>query len=83
MSLDDWKIEFARRIESTMQTQGIHTQRELSERSGISEVSMSRYMNGERVPKITSIIRIANALMVTPSYLVDFGETVDLRGEKL
>lgn len=83
MSLDDWKAEFARRVESTMRTQGIDTQRELSKRSGISEVSISRYMNGTIVPKITSIIRLSDVLMVTPSYLIDFGEMVDLRGEKL
>lgn len=38
------------------------TQRELAERVGTTEVSMSRYVRGDRVPKAPICIKIANVL---------------------
>ena len=38
------------------------TQRELAERSGITEVSISRYCNATRIPKATECIKIAQIL---------------------
>lgn len=38
------------------------TQRELAEKIGVNEVSISRYVNGERIPKVTTGIQIAQAL---------------------
>lgn len=46
------------------------TGRELSEKTGITEVSISRYLTGQRVPKATEIIKIANALNCTCDYLL-------------
>lgn len=83
MTLNQWKREFSMRVAMRMKTQGIDSQRELSKRCGISETSISRYLAGERVPKITSIINLADALRVSPSYLIDFGETIDIKGMKL
>ena len=38
------------------------TQRELAERVGTTEASMSRYVRGDRVPKASICIKIANVL---------------------
>ena len=38
------------------------TQRELADAIGSTEVSISRYVNGERIPKATTCIQIAKAL---------------------
>lgn len=46
------------------------TQRELAERVGVTEVSMSRYINGERVPKGPIIANIATVLHTTSDYLL-------------
>lgn len=46
------------------------TQRKLSELIGVSEVTISRYLNGSRSPKADIIIDIANALDVSVDYLL-------------
>lgn len=46
------------------------TGRELSEKTGITEVSIGRYLTGQRIPKATEIIKIANALNCTCDYLL-------------
>lgn len=38
------------------------TQRELAERSGVTEASTSRYFNGERTPNIKKVEKMARAL---------------------
>lgn len=45
-------------------------QRILAERVGCTEVSMSRYISGRRVPKGPIIEKIAEALHVTTDYLL-------------
>ena len=42
------------------------TQRELAEKIGKTEVSVSRYVSGQRVPKATVLLKIAQALDVQP-----------------
>ena len=41
------------------------SQRELAEKVGVTEVSMSRYISGDRVPKGPIVVNIANALHTT------------------
>ena len=38
------------------------TQRELAEKSGLTEASISRYFNGERSPNIKNVEKMASAL---------------------
>lgn len=46
------------------------SQRELAERVGVTEVSMSRYINGSRIPKGPILGNIANVLGVTTDFLL-------------
>ncbi len=46
------------------------TQRELARRVNVTEVSMSRYINGFREPKAHVIVDIANALDITTDYIL-------------
>ena len=46
------------------------TQRELAERVGVTEVSMSRYIKGDRIPKGPIIANIAGALHTSTDYLL-------------
>lgn len=46
------------------------TQRELANKVGVTEVSMSRYISGDRTPKGPVILNIANALHTTTDYLL-------------
>ena len=57
------------RISDQLKTHNL-TQRELAEKVGVTEVSMSRYINGERVPKAPIIANIATVLHTTSDYLL-------------
>ena len=57
------------RISRILEEKGI-TQRELAEKAVITEVSLSRYINGGRMPKGDVIVRISNALGVSCDYLM-------------
>lgn len=46
-------------------------QRDLAKKVGVTEVSMSRYFNGSRMPRKDILYRIAKALNTTPEYLTD------------
>lgn len=52
------------------------TQRELADKVGVTEVSMSRYISGDRTPKGPVIANIANALHTTSDYLLGTEETL-------
>ena len=60
---------FTKRLNQTLQKQNI-TQRQLSELTGITEQSISRYANGSRTPKTPELIKIADALDVSIDYLL-------------
>lgn len=46
------------------------TQSELAEKTGLTEVTISRYINGQRVPKATEIAKISQVLNVSCDYLL-------------
>ena len=46
-------------------------QRDLADRVGVSEVSMSRYFNGTRMPKGHILVEICKTLNTTPEYLTE------------
>lgn len=58
-----------RNIKRVLERQG-KTQRELAEEIGVTECSVSRYINGDRVPKATMFAKIADALGVTTDQLI-------------
>jgi transcriptional regulator with XRE-family HTH domain len=50
------------------------TQRELAQRLGITEVSVSRYINGKHTPHTDILNRIAQILNTTTDYLLSGSE---------
>lgn len=69
-----WRMNsIGQKIEELLEEQNM-SQRELSKKVGITEATMSRYINGLRVPKADILSKIANALNVTTDYL--FGQSV-------
>ena len=60
---------FISRLEEMRKEKGF-TQRELASKVGVNEVSMSRYIKGERVPTVPTIVSIAQVLGVSVDYLV-------------
>lgn len=64
---------FGKRLSGILTDRGI-TQRQLSEMCKVSEVSISRYINGSRVPRGTDVVAIAKALGVGIDYLLGLTE---------
>lgn len=56
-------------LNQELQKQNI-SQRELANRTGLTEVSIGRYCNGQRSPNVNMIITIANELHVNADYLL-------------
>ena len=52
------------------------SQRELATIAKIPENTLSRYLNGQRIPRADQIVNIAKALDCTVSELIQFGEMV-------
>ena len=53
------------------------TQRMLADKVNVSEVSMSRYVHGDRMPKGNILVKIAKALQTTPEYLTGMEDEKD------
>lgn len=58
-----------RRIADLLRRKGMQ-QKELAERIGLTEATMSRYISGERDPKPEMLANIATALHTTSDYLL-------------
>ena len=53
------------------------TQKDLAEETGLSEASISRYVNGERIPSVRALINIAHALDCSLGDIMDFGDRIE------
>ena len=58
------------RIAHALEMRGM-TQRELANKTRLTEVTISRYINNHRVPKVTHIITLCKALCVSADWLLD------------
>ena len=66
------------KVKQLMNNQGIN-QKKLSQLSGITEASISRYLKGERAARLYIIINFAKALNVTTEYLLNDDEETNLK----
>ena len=70
---DAWDKEkgdvIGKRIKAALDAKGM-TQRELAKKIRVREVSVSRYVTGNRIPRATILIDIAKALDVSIDYLM-------------
>ena len=62
-------ITFSERLQALMQQRNM-TQRQLAERINVTEASMSRYVKGERMPRMNIIADMATALHTTSDFLL-------------
>ena len=60
------------RLREEMNRRGMK-QRDLAEKAGVTEVSISRYVHGERMPKGNILAAMARALGTTSAYLLEDG----------
>lgn len=52
---------FSKRLRQALEAKGM-TQKRLADLTGITTVSISRYMNGQRMPDVVSFMKICTAL---------------------
>lgn len=52
------------------------TQKELAEEMGVTEATISRYTNAERIPSTPNIIKMAYAFGCSTDDLIDFGDAI-------
>lgn len=60
---------FIKRLQMLLDENNMN-QKELAHKVGVTEVTISRYMNGERKPRVEIINKIAEALNTTTDYLL-------------
>ena len=71
-------MTWQKKVKELMKNQGVN-QKKLSQLSGITEASISRYLKGERTARLDIIINFAKALNVTTEYLLNDDEETDLK----
>lgn len=53
------------------------TQKELAEAIGVTEATISHYINVERMPSVKAIVNISYEFGIEPTELIDFGDTIE------
>ena len=77
MSEMEWLRKFSEALKERLKYANM-TQSELAEATGLSESTISDYVNGRIVPKATSIVKIFYELNLdTFDEILDFGDTIE------
>lgn len=76
MQKDEYAKAFGEYLKSLLKEKGM-TQAELARRTGVTEASVSRYISGQRSPRITQAYRMAWAIGIDMNTLIYLG-----KGEK-
>lgn len=66
-------MNIGERITHALEKRGM-TQKELANKTRLTEVTISRYINNHRVPKATHIITLCKALCVSADWLLGVKE---------
>ncbi|EPI47065.1 DNA-binding helix-turn-helix protein [Gardnerella vaginalis JCP8151B] len=66
-------MSWQEKVKNLMNDRGIN-QKQLSQLSGITESSVSRYLRSERRPRLDIVVNFAKAFGVATDYLLDDGE---------
>ena len=66
-------MNWQEKVKNLMINRGIN-QKQLSQLSGITESSVSRYLRSERRPRLDIVVNFAKAFGVSTDYLLDDGE---------
>ncbi|MBP5602309.1 MAG: helix-turn-helix transcriptional regulator [Treponema sp.] len=72
---------FKNRLAEKLKSKGMK-QKDLADALGVSEVTVSRWLGGERNPSMGTVEKIANVLGTTPAYLLSANELQPVQAEK-
>lgn len=76
MTENRWLELFARNLIEIMERSRT-TQKDLAEGTGLSQATISRYLNRERMPSISALINISEYFGETMDDLAYFGERIE------
>lgn len=68
---EEWKSDFAQQLTNKLRSSGI-PQWELARKTGLSEVSISNYLNGKAIPSTLNLRKITRVLGCSTSELTDY-----------
>ena len=71
ISEQEWLDMFSDNLRDILIEEGI-TQRDLADEMGVSEAAVSRYVKGERIPDLKSLINMSFVLGMSLDELMDF-----------
>lgn len=71
LSEERWRAEFVFKVRHRMMRKGL-TQKDLAEMSGVSLMSINKYLNMKSTPTAYTVMKIANALGCSSTELTDF-----------
>ncbi len=79
MSEVRWMDRFAHNLELLLREEGM-SQRDLARATGISEGTISRYLNRQCMPSVNALVNIADAFpMAQIDELLYFGERMEMK----
>lgn len=76
MSEVEWMRIFGDNLKEVMDEQG-YTQKDLAEATGLSEASISNYVNARKMPTIRAIINLSFELGIGFEDFINFGDRID------
>lgn len=76
MTETEWIDIFRTNLIEMMAEYG-YTQRDLADATGLSEMAISNYVNGKRIPTMRAIINISYELNIEVNDLIDFGDRIE------
>lgn len=75
MSEVEWINIFGDNLIDIMNEQG-YTQEQLADATGLTQATISKYINKKQMPSIKAIINLAYALDCTIDELIEFGDRI-------
>lgn len=75
MKKEEWVRDFRFNLKALIRSSGLST-KELTERSGLSASTISRYLNGQMIPSFDSVINLSIALNCDIEDLADVDELI-------
>ena len=75
MSENEWLDIFADNLRDYIKESGL-SQYELSEKTKISQTTISRYLNKQQMPSVKAVLNLSYALECDLYELIDFGEVI-------
>lgn len=76
MTRKEWRHNFSLRLRQLLIDEDI-SQMELAEIIGVSDATISNYINEKQTPTMEVIVNIAYEFRITIDDLIDFGEPID------